>query len=119
MYFAPRTVFESTMNELGSGPGFLPWIALVLVLRFTDVQKYWRVTYRVAVQFEDAPGVYRGTPVRLNGVPIGSVSDGAATTRSCARRSLAAATIFIAFVICRMFLTARTRRLRSCKLGIC
>src|SRR5262249_2468588 len=42
----------------------------------------------------------------------------AATTRSWARRNRAAATIFIALVICRMFLTARTRRLRSCKLGI-
>jgi phospholipid/cholesterol/gamma-HCH transport system substrate-binding protein len=50
-------------------------IGIVLVLRFSDVQKYWRETYRVAVQFSDAPGVYRGTPVRLNGVPIGSVSD--------------------------------------------
>lgn len=50
-------------------------IGIVLVLRFTEVQKYWRETYRLAVQFEDAPGVYRGTPVRLNGVAIGSVSD--------------------------------------------
>lgn len=50
-------------------------IALVLVLRFTDIQRYWRETYRLAVQFDDAPGVYRGTPVRLNGVPIGSVND--------------------------------------------
>ncbi|MBX3443706.1 MAG: MCE family protein [Planctomyces sp.] len=50
-------------------------IAVVLVLRFTDVQRYWRETYRVAVHFNDAPGVYRGTPVRLNGVPIGAVAD--------------------------------------------
>ena len=41
MYFAPRTVFESTMNELGSGPGFLPWIALVLVLAGAIVAFFW------------------------------------------------------------------------------
>ena len=41
MYFAPRTVFESTMNELGSGPGFLPWIALVLVLAGASVAFLW------------------------------------------------------------------------------
>lgn len=50
-------------------------IAMVLVLRFTDIQKYWQETYRLAIHFEDAPGVYRGTPVRLNGVSIGAVSD--------------------------------------------
>ena len=48
---------------------------LVLVLRFTEIQKYFRETYRVAVQFNQAPGVYRGTPVRLNGIPIGAVSE--------------------------------------------
>ena len=48
---------------------------LVLVLRFTEIQKYFSETYRVAVQFSQAPGVYRGTPVRLNGIPIGAVSE--------------------------------------------
>src|SRR5713226_2236106 len=38
--------------------------------------------------------------------------------RSCARRSLDAATIFIAFVICCVFLTARIRRRRSISDGI-
>src|SRR5438094_6112758 len=38
--------------------------------------------------------------------------------RSCARRSLEAATIFIAFVICCVFLTARIRRRRSINEGI-
>src|SRR6476659_2510444 len=40
------------------------------------------------------------------------------TTRSCARRSFEAATIFIAFVICCVFLTARIRRRRSISDGI-
>src|SRR5215212_6716035 len=39
--------------------------------------------------------------------------------RSCARRSFDAATIFIALVICCVFLTARIRRRRSINDGIC
>ena len=38
--------------------------------------------------------------------------------RSCARRSFDAATIFIALVICCVFLTARIRRRRSISDGI-
>src|SRR5438876_9618399 len=38
--------------------------------------------------------------------------------RSCARRSFDAATIFIALVICCVFLTARIRRRRSMREGI-
>jgi hypothetical protein len=41
MYVAPRTVLELTMNELSSGPGFLPWIALVLVLAGALVAFFW------------------------------------------------------------------------------
>src|SRR5687768_11059886 len=41
-----------------------------------------------------------------------------AITRSCARRSLAAETIFMALVICCVFLTERMRRRISIKLGI-
>ena len=42
----------------------------------------------------------------------------AAIIRSCARRSFAAATIFMALVICCVFLTLRIRRRRSIVLGI-
>src|SRR4030088_2363249 len=42
----------------------------------------------------------------------------AAITRSCARRSLAAETIFMALVICCVFLTDRIRRRMSIKLGM-
>src|SRR6478672_3530225 len=41
----------------------------------------------------------------------------AATTRSCARRSFDAATIFIAFVICCVDFTARIRRRMSMRDG--
>src|ERR1700735_4799703 len=39
-------------------------------------------------------------------------------TRSCARRSLAAETIFMALVICCVFFTERMRRRISIKLGM-
>src|SRR5438132_4505528 len=42
----------------------------------------------------------------------------ALNTRSCARRSLAAETVFIAFVSCCVFLTERMRRRISNRLGI-
>ena len=42
----------------------------------------------------------------------------AAVMRSVARRSFDAATIFIAFVICCVFLTARTRRRKSISEGM-
>src|SRR5436305_8279232 len=42
----------------------------------------------------------------------------AANTRSCARRSLAAETIFMALVICCVFLTERMRRRISIRLGM-
>ena len=42
----------------------------------------------------------------------------AAITRSCARRSFAAETIFMALVICCVFLTERMRRRMSIRLGI-
>src|SRR5436305_88752 len=43
----------------------------------------------------------------------------AAITRSCARRSLAAETIFMALVICCVFFTERIRRRISIRLGMC
>src|SRR5579864_7119694 len=42
----------------------------------------------------------------------------AAITRSCARRSFAAETIFMALVICCVFLTERMRRRMSIRLGM-
>src|SRR5262245_6590804 len=41
MYSAPRIVLELPMNELSSGPGFLPWIALVLVVAGALVAFFW------------------------------------------------------------------------------
>jgi phospholipid/cholesterol/gamma-HCH transport system substrate-binding protein len=46
-------------------------IATVLIVRFGDVRKYWEKTYALAIQFDEAPGVQPGTPVRMNGISIG------------------------------------------------
>jgi phospholipid/cholesterol/gamma-HCH transport system substrate-binding protein len=46
-------------------------IATVLIVRFGDVRKYWEETYALAIQFDQAPGVQPGTPVRMNGILIG------------------------------------------------
>ncbi|MFV0443158.1 MAG: MlaD family protein [Planctomycetaceae bacterium] len=45
--------------------------AAVLIVRFGDVRKYWEESYALAIQFDEAPGVQPGTPVRMNGILIG------------------------------------------------
>jgi phospholipid/cholesterol/gamma-HCH transport system substrate-binding protein len=49
--------------------------AFVLVLQFGNIQSYWKETYAIAIQFDEAPGIRPGSPVRLNGLPIGVVRD--------------------------------------------
>ena len=44
-----------------------------LILRFGEMRWLWEKNYVVGVHFERAPGVERGTPVRKNGILIGSV----------------------------------------------
>lgn len=46
-------------------------IAGVLIVRFGDLRSYWEERYALAIQFDAAPGVFPGTPVRVNGVLIG------------------------------------------------
>ncbi|REJ71665.1 MAG: MCE family protein [Planctomycetota bacterium] len=50
-------------------------ICTVLVIQFGDVQKYWRKTYQIGIHFDSTPGLTKGTPVRQNGINIGSVTD--------------------------------------------
>jgi len=50
-------------------------ICAALVIEFGDVQKYLQDSYQVAIHFDSTPGLQRGTPVRQNGLSIGSVSD--------------------------------------------
>jgi phospholipid/cholesterol/gamma-HCH transport system substrate-binding protein len=42
-----------------------------LIIRFGDVRQYWEENYALAIQFDQAPGVQPGTPVRMNGILIG------------------------------------------------
>ena len=48
-------------------------MAAGLVFRFGEMRSFWEKNYAVGVLFERAPGVERGTPVRKNGILIGSV----------------------------------------------
>lgn len=49
-------------------------IAIVaMIFHFGELSSLLEPRYRIAVRFESAPGVYPSTPVRRNGVTIGSV----------------------------------------------
>lgn len=48
-------------------------LAVVVVFRLGEARWLFSKTYRVSIAFEDAPGVFPGTPVRKNGVTIGHV----------------------------------------------
>ena len=45
----------------------------VMVLQFGEVRTLWEPQYPLTIHFEQAPGIFPGTPVRRNGVPIGKV----------------------------------------------
>lgn len=47
--------------------------AVGLVFRFGELRWLWERNYTLGVHFDRAPGVERGTPVRKNGILIGSV----------------------------------------------
>jgi phospholipid/cholesterol/gamma-HCH transport system substrate-binding protein len=48
-------------------------VAAGLVFRFGELRWLWEKNYAIGVHFDRAPGVERGTPVRKNGILIGSV----------------------------------------------
>lgn len=48
-------------------------VAAGLILRFGELRWLWEKNYSLGVHFDRAPGVERGTPVRKNGILIGSV----------------------------------------------
>lgn len=67
------------MNEgrLQFRVGLFVIVAMVLgvgvIFRLGEARWLWNKTYRVTVSFDEAPGVFAGTPVRKNGVTIGHV----------------------------------------------
>lgn len=46
-----------------------------LIFRFGEMRWLWEQQYELGVHFDRAPGVQRGTPVRKNGILIGSVRE--------------------------------------------
>ncbi|QDU36185.1 Chromosome partition protein Smc [Maioricimonas rarisocia] len=50
-------------------------VGMVLVVKFGEIQNYWQETYAIAIHFEEAPGLLAGTPVRQNGLRVGSVRE--------------------------------------------
>lgn len=50
-------------------------VAAGLVFRFGEMRFLWEEHYAVGLHFDKAPGVERGTPVRKNGILIGSVKE--------------------------------------------
>ena len=47
----------------------------VMVFYFGNLKSYWEPSYTVAIHFDSSPGVYPSTPVRRNGITIGSVRE--------------------------------------------
>ncbi len=50
-------------------------IAVVLTFQFGGLSRYFEPRYALAVHFDEAPGLVKGTPVRMNGLTIGGVSE--------------------------------------------
>src|SRR5690349_21244656 len=49
--------------------------ACAIILGLGEMRWLWEKHYRVAVNFQTAPGVRAGIPVRKNGVSIGTVQE--------------------------------------------
>ncbi|QDU79855.1 mce related protein [Polystyrenella longa] len=47
----------------------------VMVFKFGQLDRYWKAYYTVQVDFENAGGIYPGTPVKRHGIQIGQVND--------------------------------------------
>ena len=68
-----------TERQLQFRVGLFAVVSLILVgamvFQFGKLKSYFEPKYMLAVHFSSAPGVYPATPVRKNGVTIGSVSE--------------------------------------------
>ncbi|MEZ6048137.1 MAG: MlaD family protein [Planctomycetaceae bacterium] len=47
----------------------------LMVFKFGQMDRYWQAYYTVQVEFENAGGVYPGTPVKRHGIQIGQVNE--------------------------------------------
>lgn len=50
-------------------------VTAVLIFQFGEMRWLWQQHYELGIHFDKAPGVERGTPVRKNGILIGSVRE--------------------------------------------
>ncbi|QDT30798.1 MlaD family protein [Thalassoglobus polymorphus] len=50
-------------------------VGAVLVLQFSELRAYWEKSYPLAIHFDEAPGLYAGSPVKQNGIGIGRVKE--------------------------------------------
>jgi len=68
-----------TERQLQFRVGLLTIVAMaivaVLIFQFGEMKSWFEDRYALAVHFESAPGVYPASPVRMNGLLIGSVRD--------------------------------------------
>ncbi len=66
-------------NQLQFRVGLFVIVAVLamvaMIFQFGELHTLWQPKYAISVWFESAPSVYHDTPVRRNGVTIGSVSD--------------------------------------------
>lgn len=46
-----------------------------MAFQFGEFRDFWETPYPIVVDFESAPGVHPSTPVRMNGIRIGDVSE--------------------------------------------
>ncbi|MCA9041789.1 MAG: MCE family protein [Planctomycetaceae bacterium] len=47
----------------------------LMIFKFGQMEQYWQAYYTVRVDFENAGGVYPGTPVKRHGIQIGQVNE--------------------------------------------
>lgn len=50
-------------------------IAVVLTFQFGKLERFFKKKYAIAIHFSEAPGLQAGTPVRMNGINIGTVAE--------------------------------------------
>lgn len=48
-------------------------IGAALIIQFSEFRELWQSTYQIAIHFDEVPGLHRGSPVKQNGLPIGTV----------------------------------------------
>ncbi len=68
-----------TERQLQFRVGLLVVIAICvgagLIIQFSEFREFWNRTYQIAVHFDEVPGLHVGSPVKQNGILIGSVEE--------------------------------------------